>query len=131
MIRPPPRSTRTDTLFPYTTLFRSCHCDGHKALAEFVKYLDFMIGDLHGQAPLHRQPQRVAVVGEGVPKPEAVSFGSDPDPAEDPLDDDRHIVGDPRHVRGALDTFPIRHFISQTGRAQDRYSMGTTVYIMG
>src|SRR3546814_14302795 len=24
MIRLPPRSTRTDTLFPYTTLFRSC-----------------------------------------------------------------------------------------------------------
>src|SRR3546814_8373711 len=24
MIRQPPRSTRTDTLFPYTTLFRSC-----------------------------------------------------------------------------------------------------------
>src|SRR3546814_13622958 len=32
MIRRPPRSTRTDTLFPYTTLFRSagdglCHLD--------------------------------------------------------------------------------------------------------
>src|SRR3546814_5147617 len=26
MIRRPPRSTRTDTLFPYTTLFRSCGC---------------------------------------------------------------------------------------------------------
>src|SRR3546814_2118678 len=25
MIRRPPRSTRTDTLFPYTTLFRSCN----------------------------------------------------------------------------------------------------------
>src|SRR3546814_11453547 len=25
MIRRPPRSTRTDTLFPYTTLFRSPH----------------------------------------------------------------------------------------------------------
>src|SRR3546814_5565853 len=25
MIRRPPRSTRTDTLFPYTTLFRSTH----------------------------------------------------------------------------------------------------------
>src|SRR3546814_7543349 len=25
MIRPPPRSTRTDTLFPYTTLFRSLY----------------------------------------------------------------------------------------------------------
>src|SRR3546814_11510172 len=32
MIRRPPRSTRTDTLFPYTTLFRSrntwCRCTG-------------------------------------------------------------------------------------------------------
>src|SRR3546814_44299 len=29
MIRRPPRSTRTDTLFPYTTLFRSCRgCSG-------------------------------------------------------------------------------------------------------
>src|SRR3546814_8336074 len=27
MIRRPPISTRTDTLFPYTTLFRSCHRD--------------------------------------------------------------------------------------------------------
>src|SRR3546814_13540980 len=27
MIRRPPRSTRTDTLFPYTTLFRSEHRD--------------------------------------------------------------------------------------------------------
>src|SRR3546814_11978968 len=26
MIRRPPRSTRTDTLFPYTTLFRSMRC---------------------------------------------------------------------------------------------------------
>src|SRR3546814_17954341 len=31
MIRRPPRSTRTDTLFPYTTLFRSqgFECGGH------------------------------------------------------------------------------------------------------
>src|SRR3546814_19560725 len=28
MIRRPPRSTRTDTLFPYTTLFRSDHGSG-------------------------------------------------------------------------------------------------------
>src|SRR3546814_10429362 len=28
MIRRPPRSTRTDTLFPYTTLFRSPDIDG-------------------------------------------------------------------------------------------------------
>src|SRR3546814_3857482 len=29
MIRRPPRSTRTDTLFPYTTLFRSPRASGH------------------------------------------------------------------------------------------------------
>src|SRR3546814_2644877 len=31
MIRRPPRSTRTDTLFPYTTLFRSEEKDGSRA----------------------------------------------------------------------------------------------------
>src|SRR3546814_6754624 len=33
MIRRPPRSTRTDTLFPYTTLFRS----RHQGLIAFIK----------------------------------------------------------------------------------------------
>src|SRR3546814_20981239 len=33
MIRRPPRSTRTYTLFPYTTLFRSSGIDHHAALA--------------------------------------------------------------------------------------------------
>src|SRR3546814_19062264 len=32
MIRRPPRSTRTDTLFPYTTLFRSDHHVGRQAI---------------------------------------------------------------------------------------------------
>src|SRR3546814_3511510 len=36
MIRRPPRSTRTDTLFPYTTLFRSG--DGRRDLREFFQY---------------------------------------------------------------------------------------------
>src|SRR3546814_4490454 len=31
MIRRPPRSTRTDTLFPYTTLFRSLYDDASSA----------------------------------------------------------------------------------------------------
>src|SRR3546814_13907710 len=35
MIRRPPRSTRTDTLFPYTTLFRSPELMGKWALAAF------------------------------------------------------------------------------------------------
>src|SRR3546814_397488 len=32
MNRPPPRSTRTDTLFPYTTLFRSIGMDRNKQI---------------------------------------------------------------------------------------------------
>src|SRR3546814_3894015 len=32
MVRRPPRSTRTDTLFPYTTLFRSLAAAGRGAL---------------------------------------------------------------------------------------------------
>src|SRR3546814_14416203 len=36
MVRRPPRSTRTDTLFPYTTLFRSARNarDGHDDLSD-------------------------------------------------------------------------------------------------
>src|SRR3546814_4452504 len=37
MIRRPPRSTRTDTLFPYTTLFRSLDAHTAKAVAEVVR----------------------------------------------------------------------------------------------
>src|SRR3546814_16668583 len=33
MIRRPPRSTRTDPLFPYTTLFRSPACPRHPVAA--------------------------------------------------------------------------------------------------
>src|SRR3546814_8752563 len=36
MIRRPPRSTRTDTLFPYTTLFRSC--TGGEAAADHLRH---------------------------------------------------------------------------------------------
>src|SRR3546814_2023022 len=37
MIRRPPRSTRTDTLFPYTTLFRSPHLAQHDERADAPK----------------------------------------------------------------------------------------------
>src|SRR3546814_9463862 len=47
MIRRPPRSTRTDTLFPYTTLFRSLVFDAHqRARAEGV---DVLIVDTAGR----------------------------------------------------------------------------------
>src|SRR3546814_10200075 len=48
MIRRPPRSTRTDTLFPYTTLFRSGAARRHPARAdERGDYGEAGIGLLH------------------------------------------------------------------------------------
>src|SRR3546814_8491869 len=45
MIRRPPRSTRTDTLFPYTTLFRSPGDDEMQAqMGEHVLYMVAMFG---------------------------------------------------------------------------------------
>src|SRR3546814_20382192 len=50
MIRRPPRSTRTDTLFPYTTLFRSReagveHVAGGHALVHEARFLADIFGD--------------------------------------------------------------------------------------
>src|SRR3546814_6215423 len=45
--RRPPRSTRTDTLFPYTTLFRS---DDH-----VLRKSDFVFAEVYGAHPLHRR----------------------------------------------------------------------------
>src|SRR3546814_18418555 len=42
MIRRPPRSTRTDTLFPYTTLFRS-HRIGEAALDPRFHRVDLLV----------------------------------------------------------------------------------------
>src|SRR3546814_4094384 len=52
MIRRPPRSTRTDTLFPYTTLFRS-HEHADRAAAEHARARDR--GRLRAH-PEQRQP---------------------------------------------------------------------------
>src|SRR3546814_19027905 len=59
MIRPPPRSTRTDTLFPYTTLFRSLAADhdmrepGCAPVAGIVAHRPLFGGDAQciGDAP--------------------------------------------------------------------------------
>src|SRR3546814_2583646 len=44
MIRQPPRSTRTDTLFPYTTLFRSINLSGDGGGSYSVRSGDTMSG---------------------------------------------------------------------------------------
>src|SRR3546814_14801870 len=59
MIRRPPRSTRTDTLFPYTTLFRSvASLDGFATLAMTNRGIAFL--------PLPACGERVGVRGGAV-----------------------------------------------------------------
>src|SRR3546814_4247549 len=45
MIRPPPRPTRTDTLFPYTTLFRSHRQAGHRIFGAHTARQAQRVGD--------------------------------------------------------------------------------------
>src|SRR3546814_2792454 len=56
MIRRPPRSTRTDTLFPYTTLFRSLvelveHGGQAEVAARGLELLDYVGGGAEQDAP--------------------------------------------------------------------------------
>src|SRR3546814_1165189 len=54
MIRRPPRSTRTDTLFPYTTLFRSGHVP--RTAADFLSFVH--PADRERVAALYRDLER-------------------------------------------------------------------------
>src|SRR3546814_5159526 len=64
MIRRPPRSTRTDTLFPYTTLFRSSRVEDQLARRRSVRRCAFLPTHARADA-LVRDPaqQRDAAIG--------------------------------------------------------------------
>src|SRR3546814_12053083 len=71
MIRPPPRSTRTDTLFPYTTLFRSIQADGGTrtaAISGAWVALRLAVNGLLKEGKLSVDPirQKVAAVSFGI-----------------------------------------------------------------
>src|SRR3546814_12749614 len=57
MIRRPPRATRTDTLFPYTTLFRSRHqlVDQPAAAVVLLPLQRRVGGDFDAAAPVRRE----------------------------------------------------------------------------
>src|SRR3546814_12168741 len=57
MIRRPPRSTRTDTLFPYTTLFRSDR-RWRQARVDAIRYLD-----------VHRRDHQAKINGRRLQEP--------------------------------------------------------------
>src|SRR3546814_4358947 len=65
MIPRPPRSTRTDTLFPYTTLFRSAHSRRHSLARCYQK-------GINGPASAN-----IANVGSSIAPPSTQGFRSD------------------------------------------------------
>src|SRR3546814_1340540 len=88
MIRRPPRSTRTDTLFPYTTLFRSDEVFHFRVLD--VREPDFHPGEVlgivgEGQILLARRQavdligaaQATQQEGDGVAEADAILFQSE------------------------------------------------------
>src|SRR3546814_11965107 len=75
MIRRPPRSTRTDTLFPYTTLFRSHAAEIDAGAAE-----EFALDQRHGHAgrgqpPGQRRPGLPAADDDRVEAPHVGTIG--------------------------------------------------------
>src|SRR3546814_7567635 len=69
MIRRPPRSTRTDTLFPYTTLFRSGRDIPHREAMDYVAGitlgLDLTLRDLQTELKNKGKPWELAKAFDG------------------------------------------------------------------
>src|SRR3546814_10850459 len=85
MIRRPPRSTRTDTLFPYTTLFRSDVSRTEQR--DLVVHLDVEIIDR--EARLEPAPQRTRQIGGQDDRHRLRRRGFGLEPPEPPARDDR------------------------------------------
>src|SRR3546814_3654275 len=103
MIRRPPRSTRTDTLFPYTTLFRSFRRrhgldrDRHEGVAGAAQFRT--LAEIHARL-LDREARLVEAAGdrveldpEGGHRPAMDHVGGGGDEA------DRHADGDRKSTR--------------------------------
>src|SRR3546814_4745789 len=82
MIRRPPRSTRTDTLFPYTTLFRSA--DAFAQVRRFLSYL-----------PRHAGLMAERTASDDPP-------GRADDWLKDAIPKDRRKIYDPRKILAAV-----------------------------
>src|SRR3546814_12270884 len=121
MIRRPPRSTRTDTLFPYTTLFRS-----DPVLRPDQRLTELREG-LGGTAAGHRVPERLDGAGgvaEGEtgaaqqrPALDVVRLPGQPAlPLGGHLDKTAAALGDPRPLRPPS-TAPLQRSVPRAGAA--------------
>src|SRR3546814_15136043 len=106
MIRRPPRSTRTATLFPYTTLFRSLALGARRAVAVVERAVAVLpapdrIGVVFGQ--VRRGLERVLAPGVG--RVRAQELRGQPGVAVQrfPLRGERDAVALAVEIRGAID----------------------------
>src|SRR3546814_14265748 len=100
MIRRPPRSTRTDTLFPYTTLFRSGEVDLQLGVARVLAVRE----------PAHQLFQRVQRIGGRLLVAAHV--------------DDLLVVGDRLQVIGVGGIGAARMQLDETVEGVDRLVVG-------
>src|SRR3546814_9795657 len=71
MIRRPPRSTRTDTLFPYTTLFRSISAGEQDQSCPHCAQISTQIDDVRNQQESdHRPKDRAGIMAPQVTRSE-------------------------------------------------------------
>src|SRR3546814_6385407 len=106
MIRLPPRSTRTDTLFPYTTLFRSAGTHGMWIAGKPI-------------APFRLvRPGRWPEVREHIPL--ALRLGLGPELVEDAARLLGHLAGDLRDALLKTDTVSFRKGASGIDRKSTR-----------
>src|SRR3546814_19639209 len=105
MILRPPRSTRTDTLFPYTTLFRSIVAETQEIQLFLARHIpdgeqhpDDAAVQRHAAVPQLQDLQRIAEVIAEVIKEDIADAPADDDAAHRIED---HIVGVAARHRGA------------------------------
>src|SRR3546814_20000412 len=95
MIRRPPRSTRTDTLFPYTTLFRS------------VTFAKAVFGQYWGEGKDIAKPEQLAGILKTQDIPEAELAAAAEDAAA------RQAVIDTTAAAGQLNAFGTPTFLDR------------------
>src|SRR3546814_9216675 len=74
MIRRPPRSTRTDTLFPYTTLFRSVELEGQTSGDQIDETYAYFSGGF-GEIRFGDEDEAAALTCVGEPGSVTANFG--------------------------------------------------------
>src|SRR3546814_1176887 len=110
MKRRPPRATRTDTLFPYTTLFRSVEADG--LAGDHLVDHDPGRGGADAAGELAFEMRDEGGVGLGQVVPDALAAGEVPEQqvrllaAEDPLRQDVQVVARRRAPEDRTSTRP-------------------------